>query len=162
MIFIILILFSLSIVFIRPLPSSLQCCGLDAPESIVQCVNATINHGDQWMGSTVWDSSQGSPNITFMMYASREIWGYAAHTLLVLSTYCSLRGYALRVVGPETGDDYYPEDVRWNKIRTASRALDPVTGWARDTNVLVTIDADLAILDFGTCAYALCIVHFVR
>ena len=41
------------------------------------------------------------------------------------------------------------EDVRWAKVQLLMQALDPASGWARESSFLVWVDADLLVLDLG-------------
>lgn len=82
--------------------------------------------------------------IVFATFISDEILSYAGHILLVNDNYFKSNEYDFRVLSHETGDDYYPPDRRWNKIKAVSQALQ---NWARNCTHIVFMDADLVILD---------------
>ena len=131
-----------------PLRGVLSCCSvLDDrsgmskaahAEKLIKCVNSSSSFTTQ-----IQENS-----IAYAIFASPEIYSYAAHTALVNGAFFEYHGYASRLLSAETGDDFYPKDRRWNKIRSVVKALDPLEGWARGVDVMIFIDTDLLILDW--------------
>ena len=107
-------------------------------EDLIRCVNSS--------SSLVKDIIDDA--IVYTMFASPEVFTYASHTTLANGAFFEHSGHAARLLSHETGDDFYPKDRRWNKIRAIVRAFSN-DGWAQKTQALVSIDTDLLILDWS-------------
>ena len=134
--------------------SSLSCCSLledgntnmslrsaqAVAADLIKCVNSSAS-----LTRVIKKDS-----IIFAMFASPEVYTYAAHTALANGAFFEYGGYAARLLSDETGDDFYPKDRRWNKIRAVVRAFADSEGggWAKQTRALVSIDTDLLVLDW--------------
>lgn len=107
---------------------------------LIKCVNSSAS-----LTTPIEDDS-----IVYAMFASPEVYTYAAHTALVNGAFFEHGRYAARLLSHETGDDFHPKDRRWNKIRAVVRAFtdDEGGGWAKNTRALAFIDTDLLILDW--------------
>ena len=107
---------------------------------LINCVNS----------STSLTKLIAENSIVYAMFASPEVYTYAAHTALANGAFFEHSNYAARLLSHETGDDFYPKDRRWNKIRAVVRAFSDTDGggWAKNTRALVFIDTDLLILDW--------------
>ncbi len=135
--------------------SSLDCClqnqdnskEPDHDLSMIRCVNSSIS-----MKQSVESSTH---KLTFAMFASPKVYSFAAHNILVNAIYFEKHGYAARLLGIETGDDFHPIDRRWNKVRSIIKALDPNNGWASTQDALIYIDTDLVIIDWNLDPYVL-------
>jgi len=103
---------------------------------MMECVNGTLP-----------DAGRHEREIEMAVFASTNIYDYAAHSLMVMSYYAERHGYGLRLLGVETGDDFSPEDRRWNKIKSVTHAL---IGWAAHAKVLVYYDADLVVTELDS------------
>ena len=83
-------------------------------------------------------------------FAVNDIWSFAAYQIALVGAYAEHNEYAFRVF---TDEDiaFIPRemDPRWYKIRLLRAALEPKTGWARDSEFLVWVDADAIVLDLG-------------
>jgi hypothetical protein len=112
-----------------------SCCSiLENNDALLTCVNdSTVHFGRNYRYE-----------IVFAAMVSPEVYSYAASSMLFNSMFCEYRQYPLRILSKETGDDYYPQDRRWNKVLATVNALN---GWASQSSVLVFIDVDLLILD---------------
>ena len=114
-----------------------ECCKeLQNHTILFNCVNTTVSN----------NINQNS-HVVMAIFASQNIFDYAAHSFLVMGSYANRRGYHIQHLSELTGDDFYPEDRRWNKIKSVIMALDQTNGWAKDHEILAYIDADLIILD---------------
>jgi len=117
------------------------CCSMrESSERMITCVNGTLTERRSARGVV-------EGGIEMAVFASSNIFDYAAHSLLVMSFYAEIHGYGLRLLGPETGDDFSPHDRRWNKIKSIIKAL---TTWATHTSALVYYDADLVVTEIDT------------
>ena len=117
----------------------MQFYGTHSVNSLLGCVNSSISM-TQTLNSSV---------ITFAMFASPGVYQFAAHTALVNALYLERQGYAGRILGVETGDDFYPQDRRWNKIKSILKAFEPEVGWASQQEALVYVDTDLVVLNWS-------------
>lgn len=114
-------------------------------DKMINCVNS----------SSSFTQEIGDNSIVYAMFASPEVYSYAAHATLVNGAFFEYHGYASRLLSAETGDDFYPKDRRWNKVKAVVRALQGDIegsngdGWASNTKAIVSIDTDLFILDWG-------------
>ena len=132
---------------IRESYSSSDCCSLISSDAalrtdtlnLIACVN----------GSSSMVQPLQRTILTFVMFASSEIYQYASHAVLVNALYFERQGYSARLLGVETGDDFYPTDRRWNKIPSIMKALDPKGGWAAEQEAIVFVDTDLVVLDWS-------------
>ena len=111
----------------------LSCCQyLNNPESLMECLRA---------------DTFGSPprlDVIYATFISPEVYSYAGNNMLYNSRYFDTNGFGLKILSKDTGDDYYPLDRRWNKVKAVANALG---GWARSYSYVVFIDADLAIIN---------------
>ena len=113
-------------------------------EKLIKCVNSSSSFTTQ-----IQENS-----IAYAIFASPEIYSYAAHTALVNGAFFEYHGYASRLLSAETGDDFIPKIV-WNKVNAIVRALQRNTeessgsGWASNTKAIISIDTDLIILDWS-------------
>ena len=119
--------------------NSLRMRGAHSVESLLGCVNNSMSM-TQALNASV---------LTFAMFASPRVYPYAAHTALVNALYFERQGYAGRILGVETGDDFHPKDRRWNKVKSILNAFEPDSGWASRQEALVYIDTDLVVLSWS-------------
>jgi len=86
--------------------------------------------------------------IGIVSYATDDIWDYSVYSLAVNQAYAEHNGYIMRMLHSNTSN-YDPNDARWNKVKILEQALHPDTGWARDVDYLMWVDADLIFLDMN-------------
>ena len=135
------LLFVVDLISPLSIPPIHACCEhLDSSTELFHCVNTSLSASP---------SSSTNAKIALAVFASSNVWSYAAHTALVMSLYGQHKGYYYRILGPETGDDFSPDDRRWNKVMSTLRAFHPKKGWAKDFDALVYLDADLVVMDFS-------------
>lgn len=116
-----------------------HCChSMEDPSDLIDCVTTKSN--------SIVKGGVIPSNVTFVVFASENIFNYASLTLLINSVYAESRGYSIKFLS-DTSSDFFPQDKRWNKIGSVLEALHPETGWARNVDILVPIDADLIIID---------------
>ena len=128
-------------------PGPQRCCAFinNSPpdyEHLLRCIMETNDAG----------GSSSSTSVIYATFVSAEIYSYALRNALFNQFYffsspssTSAGGKGItpsRCLSPLTGDDYFPDDRRWNKIRAIPMAL---RGWANAYEYLVFIDADLII-----------------
>jgi hypothetical protein len=82
-------------------------------------------------------------DIVHVILLSPQIYSYAANNAVVNSVYFQKLDAVVRILSDNTGDDFNPQDRRWNKIKSIPNAL---TGWAVNCSYIVFMDADLIIL----------------
>ena len=82
-------------------------------------------------------------------FAVPDILHYGSYHAATVAAYATHNHYMYHIASPEQDGNAEPSDVRWNKVQLLMDALDPKSGWARDLNYVVWIDADAIILDFG-------------
>lgn len=126
-----------------------QCCQyIDEPVSLMSCANDSSIKQMNRVNDNI--RLHGAPNlgVGIVTYATKDIWDYTAFSLAVNEAYAEHNGYIMLHLDPATAkfDDY---DARWNKIKILEQALDPETGWARDLDYVMWVDADLIFLDLG-------------
>lgn len=80
-------------------------------------------------------------------YITDNIVEYAKYSIFVNIVYASRNGYMFKTLSPNNTWSSSERDLRWNKIHTLVHALDPVSGWARDMDYIVWVDADLIFVD---------------
>jgi len=56
-------------------------------------------------------------------------------------------GFKFTLLSPEQGFQYYSNDERWNKVKILMNSIHPDSGWGRDYDYVVFLDADLVVLD---------------
>jgi hypothetical protein len=127
-------------------PGPQRCCAFidNSPLDYEQLLRCIVEANDAGGGS--------STSVVFATFVSPEIYSYALRNALFNQFYFSSRSTSTsstgtgvipsRYLSPLTGDDYFPDDRRWNKIRAIPMAL---RGWANAYEYLVFIDADLII-----------------
>ncbi len=100
-------------------------------------------------------------------YSMPGIANFTQYQIALMSAYAVHNSYVFKSFYKNRDIAHEPRDVRWNKVKLFSEALDPVTGWARHADFLVWIgeyyminemlfalpclnlDADAIVLDFG-------------
>lgn len=127
-------------------PGPQRCCAFidNSPLDYEQLLRCIVEANDAGGGC--------STSVVFATFVSPEIYSYALRNALFNQFYFSSRSTSTsstgtgvipsRYLSPLTGDDYFPDDRRWNKIRAIPMAL---RGWANAYEYLVFIDADLII-----------------
>jgi hypothetical protein len=93
--------------------------------------------------------SNSNPSVIAVSYSTEGILDYGAYSMAVNTYYTQLHGYGMVLLTPALGAQYEPRDQRWNKVKILMNALDPLTGWAKDTDFIVWLDSDLIFLDMG-------------
>ena len=94
-------------------------------------------------------------NITLAVWYSANVESYAAVAAFINTAFATYRHYTIKILTTETFD-YFPQDRRWNKIAavahgfdtTSSLTTEKATGWAKDSKILVAMDADIIVTDF--------------
>ena len=141
---------------VRPQPpkslvSSLQvvqdCCEhLDDVVKLMACSNSSLSMSPPYRSRvslvTYLDSDEGQFNIP-------DIFKFGGYMLANTASYAELHGYSFRWLSKATGSNHQPGDARWNKVKIIDEALDPVNGWAKDSEYFVWLDADAIVLDMG-------------
>ena len=132
--------------------SSSECCAIfmDGDDTFQKKSNYDVLHVLKCVNNSLSMTQKLKPSVlTFAIFASSEIYQYAAHTALANALYLERRGYAGRLLSVDTGDDFYPKDRRWNKIQSVVKALTPANGWASLQDSLIFIDTDLVVLNWS-------------
>lgn len=126
-----------------------RCCDLlNDTNGLVGCVNAS---------AALSASSRGGVSLCTLVaaegvgqFAVNDIWSFAAYQIALVGAYAEHNEYAFRVFTDEDIAVIPRElDPRWYKIRLLRAALEPMTGWAKDSEFLVWVDADAIVLDLG-------------
>jgi len=118
----------------RPVWCLSTCClGLRDLNWLIRCVEDKIRMKDERISDVV-----------FSTFASENILAYAGSNALVNSLYLRQRNSDYFILSERTGDDHFPADRRWNKIKAIANGLQ---SWAHNSSFLVFMDADLVILD---------------
>lgn len=140
---------------IRPQPKKLyldsitNCCQLlDDAVALMECANkSSVNQMNRVL-SNIYANGGPTLGVGLVTYATSDIWDYTAYSLAVNEAYAEQNGYIMVHLDEKTSD-YDGIDARWNKVKILEEAIDPDTGWARDLDYIMWIDADLVILDMG-------------
>lgn len=91
---------------------------------------------------TYLDSDSGQFNIP-------DIFQFGSYMLANTAVYAEHNDYTFKWLSKDTGSNYQPGDARWNKVKIIDHALDPTTGWARESEFFVWMDADAIVLDLS-------------
>jgi tetratricopeptide (TPR) repeat protein len=121
-------------------PQTIQCCNvIESSSELMQCIDSLEPNPPE------------SPEIqlSLVTYASPDIVDYAAYAFAINSAYAEHNSYEIFFMSPESGSNYEPLDQRWNRVKILQDALEPVSGWLRDVDYVVWIDADLVFLDLN-------------
>lgn len=140
---------------LRPQPKQLQlqgmhdCCdSINDATSLMHCANASSYDNLHKVISTIHKSGGPTLGIGIVTYATQDIWDYTAYSLSVNEAYAEHNGYIMIHLDPRTAN-YDGSDARWNKVKILEEAIHPETGWARDLDYVMWVDADLIFLDMG-------------
>lgn len=127
-----------------------SCCRATVdPVVLTKCVNNSAA-----MHITDLDKSNGiigsgpTLGVGIVTYATKNIWNYTAFAFAINEAYAEHNRYKFVISDPELAN-YDNYDSRWNKVKLLDRALDPETGWARNLDYVLWVDADLVFLDMG-------------
>ena len=148
---------------VRPQPVEVRarhaqaCCGIVNEHDDVKkvdwtrlmaCVNESATLNMEEVNKNLYEGGGPSLGVAMVTYATPDIWDYTAFSLAINEVYAEHNGYIMRHLDPSTSD-YDKKDARWNKVKILEEALDPDTGWARDLNFVMWVDADLVVMDMG-------------
>jgi hypothetical protein len=115
------------------------CIYLDDESKLLDCANRSAF---QFVLNSI-------PLIAAVSYSTEGILDYGAYSMAVNTYYTQLHGYGMVLLTPGLGAQYEPRDQRWNKVKILMNALDPLTGWAKDSEFIIWLDSDLIFLDMG-------------
>ena len=126
-----------------------SCCKFrDNSDKLHSCVNSSVNI----VNNRIFDGLYGfgGPNLAvgIVTFGTDNIKDYTAFSYAINAAYADHNNYILRLADP-SNSNFEPSDSRWSKVKILEDALDPVTGWARDLDYVVWVDADLVFLDMG-------------
>ena len=117
----------------------LECCAEDiSSDTLYACVRKQA-------GLAFKDKKNST--LSIISYTTDSISEFSAYSLAINNAYAQLHGYKFLIGGP-TLHNFEPDDARWNKVFLLLDSLNPTTGWARNNDAVVWIDADLCFLDF--------------
>ena len=133
---------------VRSQPKELQlnyvnkcCIEMSNSQNLLNCVNLAASSqtmSDSWHNNSV-------SKIAIVSYATTNIADYAAYAFAINQAYAEHNQYIFSIAN-ETLSNYEPADARWNKVKIVEHALQT---WARDSNYIIWLDADLIILDLS-------------
>jgi len=139
----------------QPWPLSIKsvgrCCDkLDSPEELIRCANSSISMSRQTLSkSKVAIFTYVSSDVEGQ-FAMTDIWSFASYQIALLSAYAEQNHYTFRLLTEaDTTGQPREHDVRWYKVSLLLAALNSTSGWAREADFLVWVDADAIFLDFG-------------
>jgi hypothetical protein len=128
-----------------------QCCRHTSPamdlssyQKLLSCVNQTTESFP-----SPFPSSTSSLSISLVSYFTSNIIKYGSLGAAINAIYAAHHNYKFKILTPETGGEYFPEDQRWNKVKILEDALDPVSGWAKSSDYILWLDSDFIFLDLG-------------
>jgi hypothetical protein len=81
-------------------------------------------------------------DIIFMTFISKEIHSYSAYFTFFNQFYFIYYDVPLIILSEETGDDYFRDDRRWNKVKALANGLHT---WGKDCKYLIYLDADILL-----------------
>jgi hypothetical protein len=117
------------------LGKSVDCCEfIPNPSKLQQCVAelASIRAAD----------GPQKKDIIFMPFISKEIHSYSAYFAFFNQFYFIYHDVPFIILSEETGDDYFPDDRRWNKVKALAVGLQT---WGKDYKYLIYLDADILL-----------------
>lgn len=120
-----------------------KCCST-VSSSLLTCTNGTLN---------ALDAPQLN-KIALVTYITPSIYDYAAYSLAINAAFAEMHGYQMKILSPETMSQHDRMDERWNKVMILLNAISgaPInylSGWAKDKEYVVWMDADLVVVDMN-------------
>lgn len=150
--------------FPRPQPATLiapliqPCCGFLAPQTninpgnsaatLLECANKSLELNNEAVLSRFYASGGPSLGVGIVTFATKDISTYFSYALAVNQAYAEHNGYVFKHFNEDTAN-FDNNDVRWNKVKILSEAIDPDVGWGRDLDYIIWIDADVIMLDLS-------------
>ena len=126
-----------------------SCCSLvNNSIELLKCTNKSSYSQLNNTLNKIHARKQPNLGIYLVTYATEDIWDYTAYSFAVNEAYVENNGYSMKLLDPSTSN-YEKKDARWNKVKILEEALDPLSGWARDFDYIMWIDADLIFLDIN-------------
>lgn len=130
-------------------PSMKVCCNVRSSSTdLFSCVNQSVTARNVEILSDLYTGGGPSLSVGVVSYATDNIRDYTAFSFAVNAAYADHNRYVLRLLDGSSSS-FDAGDSRWNKVKILETALHPRTGWARDLDYLLWVDADLIFLDFG-------------
>jgi hypothetical protein len=112
-----------------------DCCAfMDNPSELHQCVAEISRKRNA-------DDPQ-KKDIIFVTFISNEIHSYSAYFSFFNQFYFIYHDVPFITLSEETGDDYFPDDRRWNKVTALANGLHT---WGKDYKYLIYLDADILL-----------------
>lgn len=88
--------------------------------------------------------------IGIVTHATQNIRDYSALSYALILGYAHNNKYSTKMYTEQSYNNGEPiEDARWAKIKILEEALHPSSGWARDMDYVVWVDADLIFIDLN-------------
>lgn len=131
--------------------SVINCCGLNNHLELIKCVNVSSINNKHHIEHYISMGGGPSLGIGIVTYSTSDIFDYSSYSFAVNEAFAEHNGYILKLIDNlNTNDDIYDkDDPRWNKVKILEMAIDPVSGWAKDLDYVMWIDADLIFLDMN-------------
>jgi hypothetical protein len=113
-----------------------NCCDKrDNPMQLYKCINDV--------------NTRKYSRVAVTTYVTENILEYASYSLFINALHTSHNNYTFRILTNKNSPNYEVNDPRWNKVKIINVAMEENIGWASDSEYVVWLDADLAILDIG-------------
>ncbi len=134
------------------------CCGLLEGQidvtALLTCVNGTESAQASF---TLNNNGKKVALLTYMSpeedlakhFAVPDIVEFGVYHAANVAIYAEQNNMMYRIATAAVGGNNEPADVRWNKVKLLIDALDPHSGWAKNVEFIVWIDADAIVLDLG-------------
>jgi len=148
----------------------ISCCTSSSSLSLISCVNESADINRHRVEHAIASGGGPSLGVAIVTYSTNSIFDYASYSFAINEAYAEHNGYIMKLLDDTSADDEYDkEDPRWNKVKILERAIDPVggnhpilinnnsyctttttaTGWAKDLDYVMWVDADLVFLDMN-------------
>lgn len=121
---------------------------LDAPFTLTCCnaLNYRLQYCLEESSSAV---NEIESTVSVVTFVSDNILEYANYALFVNMIHSEHQHYNFHVMSKNNKQNFQSSDPRWNKIKILSSGIDSTDGWAKKSEYLVWLDADLIMLDMG-------------
>ena len=109
------------------------------------CISSSsVTNVDNSLNSNIVITTYSAPAQGY--FGIKDIALFGAYQSGLVAAYAEHHNYSLRILNENTNSNYFPVDVRWNKVQILLNALNT---YAKNSKYIVWIDSDAIILDLG-------------
>ena len=151
---VLLLLFSMALLVTSKLevPLMASCCNYDADiqaegewRQVMECTHKASEESNGKL--LAQKGEKGVKRFGIVTFATKNIWDYTAYSFAVNQVYAENNGHILKNFDEDSPFEYDLVDSRWNKVKIMEQALNEKSGWAKDLDYILWVDADLVFMD---------------